>query len=112
MTFEELAQGVGKQVERRRFIKRAGAGALTATLGMLGLAGTASAEATALVTVRCCGLCQTPRDCSGACIWCWNCCSGGTRYRCCEHYRSTGAACRGGYCSNIACSSINAAGSC
>jgi hypothetical protein len=111
MTFEKFAHRVGKQVERRHFFKKAGAGALTVTLGMLGLSGTANANTT-MVAVRCCGLCRSPSDCSGNCIWCWNCCHNGTRYRCCEHYRSTGAACRSGGCSNLLCSSINAAGRC
>jgi hypothetical protein len=110
MTLEKFASGVGKQIERRHFFKKAGVGALTVTLGMIGLEGKAAAANAALVTVRCCHLCRSPGTCSGHCIWCWNCCQNGRRYRCCERYRST-TSCNGG-CSNLACSSIEPAGSC
>jgi len=110
MTLENFASGVGKQIERRHFFKKAGVGALTVTLGMIGLEGKAAAANLALVSVRCCNLCRSPGTCSGHCIWCWNCCQNGRRYRCCERYRST-TSCNGG-CSNLACSSIEPAGSC
>lgn len=110
MTLEKFARGVGKQVERRQFVKRAGGGALAMVFGMLGLQGTASGSV-GIAAPRCCSLCQSPRDCSGQCIWCWNCCQNGTRYRCCEHYRSAGSSCNGG-CGNLLCSSINPAGQC
>jgi hypothetical protein len=110
MTLEKFASGVGKQIERRHFFKKAGVGALTVTLGMIGLEGKAAAANLALVSVRCCNLCRSPGTCAGHCIWCWNCCQNGRRYRCCERYRST-TSCNGG-CSNLACSSIEPAGSC
>ena len=104
MSTERLAERLGETANRRRFLGKAGAGALTFAMVLLGQSQTAEA----VVAYRCCSLCRSPSStCSGAsCSWCWHCCyqSGGRilKYRCCEYYRR-GYSCNGG-CSGVFCS--------
>lgn len=92
MSVEKLAETVGEAADRRRFLAKLGG----VTLGALGLAGLAPAEARANWTQHGCNLCYTPGGCSPevVCAWCWygNCHNdggGSIKHKCCEGYRGS-----------------------
>jgi hypothetical protein len=104
---EKIVDFLGTQLERRKFLKTLGAGALLAVAGVIGLGpGVASAY-----SYKCCNLCEAPSSCSNPeCDWCWYCCntSDNTWWRCCEVH--TGLANCGRNCSNIDCSTATLMG--
>lgn len=96
MSTEKMVAGLGKRLNRRNVLVRAGVGTVGALAALLGVPGRAGAT----VAYQCCQLCQWPSGCSGyACTWCWTCCnssSGGRIFRCCEGYTSNASGQCGG----------------
>jgi hypothetical protein len=99
MATEQAVRRVGKAISRRRLLATAGAGALSFTYAMLGLAQPAHAT----IKYKCCNLCRYPAQqyCrSQGCNWGWSCCYGSQKWRCFEcHYG-------GGYCGD-GCINLN-----
>jgi hypothetical protein len=98
---ERLVLALGRQVGRRRFLKKAAVSVGAALLSILGL----PREVQALYHVRCCWLCQPEGGpCSGcACTWSWLCDENGTVWRCIECHSNTsycGSGCTNVYCSH------------
>ena len=113
MSTEDLVRVVGEQTNRRGFLRRAGAGALGITFGILGLPKDAFGA-----NYKCCSLCKTPpqSSCScGVCSWCWTCCwnnnSGSWKVNCCEYYTNR-SYCNGSSCTSVCCSTGNTIGKC
>lgn len=85
MSTEQLVEGLGKRLGRRNLLVKLGTGAVGATLGLMGLAPSASA---ATVRVWCCNLCNGGSGSCGSCVctWCWACCYGSYLFSCCDCY--------------------------
>ena len=116
MTAEKFVNRIGNHLQRRGFLKKLGAGAAGVTAAMVGSAATANAD-TAPAAPLCCNLCEpnTPigQPCYGAyCTWAWNCCYGGTRYRCVEGYYQGQCDPEGDCTSGWRCSHMSAIGTC
>lgn len=118
MTAEKFVNRLGKELQRRRFLKKAGAGAAGIAGALFGSTNMASADVGPQGPL-CCTLCapNTPigQPCYGAyCTWAWTCCWGRTRYQCVEgYYRDGCPPPAGGACSREwRCSSIRAVGGC
>ncbi|MBI4521093.1 MAG: hypothetical protein HY701_09665 [Gemmatimonadetes bacterium] len=79
---ERLAEYLGRQIGRRRFLTRTTAAAVAFVATTFSLSRTAAA-----VAYKCCDLCNNPTACSGyVCVWSWDCCFQGDKWRCFEHY--------------------------
>lgn len=107
MSLETLTERVGEVTDRRRFLRRVGVGGLAVVLGFLGI----TPEARALVYYKCCELCRSPGGCSRdpICIWCWDCCHNGYKWRCCEYFSASWPCNRS--CTNVYCSTATDLGS-
>lgn len=97
MSTERLTEELGRQINRRKFLKKLGGSAVAALLALVGLPQIAFAY-----TYKCCNLCFSPTNaCSGGCPdsqnvgeWCWTChyYPESRDYRCCE-CKNAGAPC-------------------
>lgn len=96
MSIDKLTEGLAKQLDRRTFLIRVGAGAIGALAALMGLPKNAAAAQYA-----CCGLCVAySSSCTGCyCQWSWYCCDGHHLYKCKECYRGSCS------CNDQACSS-------
>lgn len=91
MSVEKFVETLGKQIGRRKFLVKAGAGIVGGSLALMDLS-----QPVGAVSYRCCNLCNSPG--SGCwncqCAWCWQCCdynySPPQQLRCCECYDYTG----------------------
>jgi len=102
MSTETLVEKLGKQIERRNFLAKAGTVAVGSLLALIGL----SQSVAATVSYRCCNLCYSPGACSNCnCTWCWQCCDTNffppRKVNCCECYNSITC---DGSCVNATCS--------
>ncbi|MBI5877941.1 MAG: twin-arginine translocation signal domain-containing protein [Chloroflexi bacterium] len=102
MAPEKLVEAIARQIDRRDFLKKLGAGTFGALLAFLGLSRPAFA-----VDVACCHLCYSPGSTTcNTCAWCWNCWwdpalgGDGWGYQCCECH-STNDGCPYGDCGNV-----------
>lgn len=102
MTTTSLVGYVSMEINRRRFLTRIAAGAISTAFTVLGLA----TPAEALCSYKCCTLCRCPSSCSGChCIWCWFCSNPVDKtWKCCECYDAT-TYCNGG-CYLVRCSYV------
>ena len=102
MSTEKLVEDLAKQLDRRRFLGKAGAAVMGGLMALMGLPQTASAGT---IPYKCCNLCKGySSSCSNcACTWCWSCPWGdGYYYSCCECYSQSSGGCVG--CNNVTCS--------
>jgi hypothetical protein len=107
MPTEKLVEGLAKQLDRRTFLAKLGAGTVGVLLALMGFPQRAAAY-----DYACCHLCNAPSSCSGCascsgnqcgkgtcgsnCSWCWDCCDANRHmYRCCECYSSPPSCCGG-----------------
>ena len=99
MSTEDLLESLGRKLNRRSLLKRAGAAAVGAALALMGLPAEASAY-----PIHCCNLCFAPStQCTGCtCIWCWHCTEAGQVWQCCE-CNSVDSTC-GDSCYHVTCS--------
>lgn len=109
MSTERLVEGLAKQIGRRNFLVKLGAGTAGGLLALMGLAQPVAAAH----PFKCCNLClpNGTGDCSGYyhCVWCWVCdyrewWGGTTRWRCCEGYGENTLSCGCCACNYVACS--------
>lgn len=96
MSFEKLAEGLARRIDRRNAIAKIGAGAMGGLFALMGVK-----DASALYYRQCCTLCKSPSTSCSGCAWCWECCNQNGTFRCCEY----GGACNGS-CSGVTCSRI------
>jgi hypothetical protein len=100
---DKLVILLAEAIDRRSFLRRAGATALGVVAALLGV----PMVALAYYPYGCCNLCQ-PRSqsCSNcACTWCWTCIYGSHQMQCCECHRDPDYC--GSGCSNVICSYVN-----
>lgn len=86
MSTDRIYELVAEMTNRRRFLGKLGAAALSSFGIVLGLSTNAFA---CCYDYACCHLCQPagPPGCDGPgghCTWCWTCVQGGCTYQCCE----------------------------
>lgn len=108
MSADDLTETFYERINRGRFLKKLGVGAVAA-LGFFGITSSAAGY-----TWACCGLCAAPTSCSYTCGWCWPCCtSTNAKFNCCEGYEYAGDACSNGNCGpGWVCSFVQALGRC
>ncbi len=112
MSTDRLVEGLAEKLDRRSFITRAGMATVGGLLALMGLPGTANANAPD-VSYKCCNLCGSPQSCGSCwCQWCWTCCNtaDNTKWECCECYESPNSQCNGSC--PAPCSSARQVGSC
>ncbi len=97
MATEKFVEAIARQINRRDFLKKLGAGTVGALLAFLGLSRPAFAY-----NYACCHLCWPAGSTScTTCAWCWSCLhEDGWWYACCECH-STNDGCTGGGCTNV-----------
>lgn len=121
MSNEDPVLRLGRVIQRRTLLRRAGATAVGLTLGMLGQSKQVTGNCgvscqPGYYTPYCCCTCFQPSpscqlSCPG-CSWCWSCFStcDSQYYQCCECHSSNDG-CQSSSCTNVICTWVHHIGS-
>lgn len=106
---DKIVEMLEEQASRRGFFGRLGTACMALVAALIGL----PQPAAALRSVYCCLLCgnDCTSGCPFGCVWGWDCCHNGTKYRCAECY-FPGGGCDVGSCRSYYCSRAYSVGSC